>query len=130
MVLAPDAVTGPVNPVYDPSDCQDSSSFDQSMISGNILICTYSFNFIYGGSTIKRVEETASNLSAAGFVMVVQSDTAGSRFDPIPISIPGIIITSQTDSQVGYSAVCTYVFTYEKYICGFVQKLWYAMADW
>ncbi|KAG6544296.1 hypothetical protein Mapa_014299 [Marchantia paleacea] len=100
MVLAADAVTGPINPIYDPSDCQDSTSLDKSMIAGNILICTYSFNFIYGGSTIKRVEETTKNLSAAGFVMVVQSDTAGSRFNPIPITVPGIIITSQNESQI------------------------------
>ncbi|CAM6105274.1 unnamed protein product [Calypogeia fissa] len=100
MVLAQDAVVGPPNPIYDPSDCQDSSSFSQAMVSGNILICTYSFNFIYGGSTIKLVEETATNLTAAGFVMVVQSDTAGSRFDPIPITMPGIIITTQNNSQM------------------------------
>ncbi|KAL2622334.1 hypothetical protein R1flu_002539 [Riccia fluitans] len=100
MVLAQDAVTGPRNPIFDPSDCQDSASLDRTMVEGKILICTYSFNFVYGGSTIKRVEETVRNLSAVGFVMVVESDTAGSRFDPIPITVPSIVITSQNHSQI------------------------------
>ncbi|KAL3693997.1 hypothetical protein R1sor_007648 [Riccia sorocarpa] len=100
LVLAQDVVTGPKNPIFDPSDCQDSTSLDKGTVAGKILICTYSFNFVYGGSTIKRVEDTVRNLSAMGFIMVVQSDTAGSRFDPIPITVPGIIITSQNHSQI------------------------------
>ncbi|GER40976.1 subtilase family protein [Striga asiatica] len=82
------------------NECQDSGNFNQSMIQGNILICSYSVRFVLGLSTIKRALETAKNLSAAGVVFCVDPYVIGFQLNPIPMTIPGIIIPTQNDSKV------------------------------
>ncbi|CAM6038984.1 unnamed protein product [Sphagnum compactum] len=100
MVLANDAVMGETNALYTPSDCQEPSLFDPALVHNRLLVCTYSFNFIFGGSTMQQVVNTVQALGGAGFIMVVESDIAGSKFDPIPLPIPAIVLTVTSDSQV------------------------------
>ncbi len=100
MVLANDAVMGETNALYTPSDCQEPSLFDPALVHNRLLVCTYSFNFIFGGSTMQEVVNTVRALGGAGFIMVVESDIAGSKFDPIPLPIPAIVLTVTSDSQV------------------------------
>ncbi len=103
MVLANDAVMGETNALYTPSDCQEPSLFDPALVHNRLLVCTYSFNFIFGGSTMQQVVNTVRALGGAGFIMVVESDIAGSKFDPIPLPIPAIVLTVTSDSQVWFS---------------------------
>jgi len=56
------------------------------------MICTHSFNFIFGGASMQQVVSTIEALGAAGLVMVVESNVAGSNFDPIPFTMPCIVI--------------------------------------
>ncbi|KAL9250506.1 Subtilisin-like protease SBT2.5-like protein [Drosera capensis] len=68
------------------------------MVQGNILLCGYSFYFVVGTASIKRVSETAKSVGAVGFVLAVESVTPGTKFDPVPSGIPGIVVTDVTKS--------------------------------
>lgn len=83
---------------FSPSDCQRPEVLNRRLVEGNILLCGYSFNFVVGTSSIKRVSETAKSLGAAGFVLVVENITPGTKFDPVPSSIPGIVVTDVAKS--------------------------------
>ncbi|KAL8512804.1 hypothetical protein ACS0TY_019077 [Phlomoides rotata] len=91
--------TASVNDMY-VSECQDVSSFNHSVVQGNILICSYSIRFVLGLSTIKQALETADNLSAAGVVFYMDPYVIGFQLNPVPMSIPGIIIPSPDDSKI------------------------------
>lgn len=81
-------------------ECQDSSNFDQNLIEGNLLICSYSIRFVLGLSTVKQALQTAKNLSAAGVIFYMDSFVIGFRLNPIPMKMPGIIVSSPEDSKV------------------------------
>lgn len=82
------------------SECQDSSNFNQELIQGNLLICSYSIRFVLGLSTIKQAIQTAKNLSAAGVVFYMDPFVIGFQLNPTPLEIPGIIIPTPDDSKV------------------------------
>ncbi|KAG7034788.1 Subtilisin-like protease SBT2.2 [Cucurbita argyrosperma subsp. argyrosperma] len=81
-------------------ECQDSSNYDQDLIQGNLLICSYSIRFVLGLSTVKQALQTAKNLSAAGVIFYMDSFVIGFRLNPIPMKMPGIIISSPEDSKM------------------------------
>ncbi|CAI0546103.1 unnamed protein product [Linum tenue] len=81
-------------------ECQDSSSFDEEIVQGNLLICSYSIRFVLGLSTIKQALETAQNLSVAGVVFCMDPFVIGFQLNPIPMSIPGIVIPTSDDSKI------------------------------
>ncbi|RDY04507.1 Subtilisin-like protease SBT2.2, partial [Mucuna pruriens] len=81
-------------------ECQDASKFSKDLIKGNLLMCSYSIRFVLGLSTIKRASETAKNLSAAGVVFYMDPFVIGFQLNPIPMKMPGIIISSTNDSKV------------------------------
>ncbi|KAG4109095.1 hypothetical protein ERO13_1Z049354v2 [Gossypium hirsutum] len=81
-------------------ECQDSSNFNEELIQGNLLICSYSIRFVLGLSTIKQALETAKNLSAAGVVFYMDPYVIGFQLNPTPLEIPGIIIPSPDDSKI------------------------------
>ncbi|KAF2304591.1 hypothetical protein GH714_034536 [Hevea brasiliensis] len=81
-------------------ECQDSNNFNQDLVQGNLLICSYSIRFVLGLSTIKQSLQTAKNLSAAGVVFYMDPSVIGFRLNPIPMRISGIIIPSPDDSKV------------------------------
>lgn len=85
---------------YNPSDCQKPEVLNKKLVQGNILLCGYSFNFVAGSASIKKVAETAKHLGAAGFVLVVENVSPGTKFDPVPSCIPGILITDVPKSMV------------------------------
>ncbi|TXG61045.1 hypothetical protein EZV62_012408 [Acer yangbiense] len=84
---------------YSPTDCQRSELLNKNLVEGNILLCGYSFNFVVGTASVKKVSETAKSLGAAGFVLAVESVSPGTKFDPVPVGIPGILITDVTKSM-------------------------------
>lgn len=101
---------------YSPSDCQRPEVLNKNLVQGNILLCGYSFNFVVGTASIKKVSETAKILGAIGFVLAVENVSPGTKFDPVPVGIPGILI-----SDVGKSMVI--VFSPLLQCCLFSQSL-------
>lgn len=85
---------------YNPADCQRPEVLNKNLVQGNILLCGYSFNFVVGTASIKKVSETAKSLGAVGFVLAVENASPGTKFDPVPVAIPGILITDVTKSSV------------------------------
>ncbi|KAK1276836.1 Subtilisin-like protease [Acorus gramineus] len=84
---------------YSPGDCQRPEVLNKHKVEGNILLCGYSFNFVVGSASIKKVAETAKILGAAGFVLAVENASPGTKFDPVPVSMPGIVITDVSKSM-------------------------------
>ncbi|PKI56684.1 subtilisin-like protease SBT2.5 [Punica granatum] len=84
---------------YSPTDCQRPELLNKNLVKGKILLCGYSFNFVSGTASIKKVSETAKSLGAAGFVLAVENVSPGTKFDPVPVSIPGILITDVSKSM-------------------------------
>lgn len=91
--------TAAANDMY-VGECQDASNFNQDIIQGNLMICSYSIRFVLGLSTIKQALETAKNLSAAGVVFYMDPFVIGFQLNPIPMRLPGIVIPSPDDSKV------------------------------
>ncbi|KAL4296735.1 hypothetical protein GQ457_12G025580 [Hibiscus cannabinus] len=94
---------------YSPSDCQRPEVLNKKLVEGKILLCGYSFNFVVGSASIKKVSETAKALGAVGFVLAVENVSPGTKFDPVPVGIPGILITDVSNSMdlVDYYNVST-----------------------
>ncbi|KAJ4789598.1 Subtilisin-like protease [Rhynchospora pubera] len=104
LVSASDVLIGSSVVKYNPLDCQRPELLNKNKVEGNILLCGYSFNFVSGTASIKKVSETAKSLHAAGFVVAVENNYPGIKFDPVPVSIPGIVITeiSKTKELIDY----------------------------
>ena len=100
LVAANDVLLDSSATKYSPSDCQRHEVFNKHMVEGKILLCGYSFNFVVGSASIKKVSQTARALGAAGFVLAVENVSPGTKFDPVPCGVPGILITDVTKSQV------------------------------
>lgn len=98
MVLAADATQGQGSPLFSPSDCQEPSLFNRAVVSGSLLICTYGFSYIFGGSTLQQLVKTIEAVGAAGVVLIVDSDGPGSKFDPVPLRVPAIGLLNLADS--------------------------------
>nr|XP_043619298.1 subtilisin-like protease SBT2.6 [Erigeron canadensis] len=81
------------------SDCQRPEVLNGNMVKGNILLCGYSFNFVSGSASVRKVAQTAKSLGAIGFVLAVENASPGTKFDPVPVGIPGILITDVSNSM-------------------------------
>ncbi|KGN61172.1 subtilisin-like protease SBT2.5 [Cucumis sativus] len=84
---------------YSPSDCQKPEVLNKRLVEGKVLLCGYSFSFVVGTASIKKVSQTAKALGAAGFVLAVENISPGAKFDPVPVGIPGILITDVSKSM-------------------------------
>ncbi|KAH7306262.1 hypothetical protein KP509_22G004300 [Ceratopteris richardii] len=99
LVLAEDAaVANNSGFSFSPSNCQQPEVLNKAFVQGKILMCTYSFSFLYGGATVRKVADTAKSLSAVGFVLFVTRELPGNKFNPIPLGMPGVVITDVQDS--------------------------------
>ncbi|KAL4385255.1 hypothetical protein GQ457_15G029540 [Hibiscus cannabinus] len=109
MVAANDVLLDSSVSKYSPSDCQRPEVLNKKLVEGNILLCGYSFNFVVGTASIKKVSETAKSLGAVGFVLAVENVSPGTKFDPVPVGIPGILVTdvSKTMDLIDYYNVST-----------------------
>lgn len=99
MVAANDVLLDSSVVKYSPSDCQRPEVLNKHLVEGNILLCGYSFNFILGTASMKKVAQTAKSLGAIGFVLAVENVSPGTKFDPVPVGIPGILITDVSKSM-------------------------------
>ncbi|XP_073066834.1 subtilisin-like protease SBT2.5 [Primulina eburnea] len=93
LVAANDVILDSSVPKYSASDCQRPEVLNKNLVQGNILLCGYSFNFVVGTSSIKKVWEAAKSLGAVGFVLAVENSSPGTKYDSVPVGIPGILIT-------------------------------------
>lgn len=99
MVAANDVLLDSSVMKFSPSDCQRPEVLNKNLVEGNILLCGYSFNFVVGSASIKKVSETAKSLGAIGFVLAVENVSPGAKFDPVPVGVPGIVITEVSRSM-------------------------------
>ncbi|KAE9587710.1 putative cucumisin [Lupinus albus] len=99
LVAATDVLLDSSVTKYSPTDCQRPEVLNRNLIKGNILLCGYSYNFISGTASIKKVSETARALGAVGFVLCVENVNPGVHFYPVPVGIPGILITDASKSK-------------------------------
>jgi hypothetical protein len=101
LILATDAFLKHNSSIAQNDDeCQNASILDQEMVQGNLLICSYSLNFLFGISTFKNVMDTIKNLSAVGVVMTTTVDLRGINIPDAPFSVPAIIVLAANDSKV------------------------------
>lgn len=103
LVAATDIVLDSSVAKFSPSDCQRPEVLNRNKVKGAILLCGYSFNFILGTASVKKVAETARALGAVGFILAVENVSPGTKFDPVPVSIPGIVITQVDKSKVNFT---------------------------
>ncbi|CAN4084957.1 unnamed protein product [Withania somnifera] len=98
MVAANDVLLDSSVVKYSPADCQRPEVLNKNLVEGNILLCGYSFNFV-----------VAKALGAAGFVLAVENASPGTKFDPVPVRVPGILITDVSMSMelVNYYNITT-----------------------
>lgn len=109
LVLAKDALnrnaTFPRTAPY-VEECQFPEAFDPLLVRGNIVICTFSSGFLNQTSTIPNILHTASTLGFVGFLFVANPAYGDFIAEPIPFSVPGIMIPEVADAQVTYSQNC------------------------
>ncbi|KAJ0524930.1 putative cucumisin [Helianthus annuus] len=91
------------------ADCQRPEVLNKNLVKGNILLCGYSFNFVIGTASMAKVANTAKALGAVGFVLAVENASPGTKFDPVPVGMPGILITdvSKSSELIDYYNVST-----------------------
>ncbi|CAN6482574.1 unnamed protein product [Victoria cruziana] len=80
-------------------ECQNSDTLKAEVVEGSILICSFSAGFFQKNSTIYAVLRTAKELGAMAFVLVANPLYGDFTADPIPFSIPGIMIPRVSDAQ-------------------------------
>ncbi|KAF6159120.1 hypothetical protein GIB67_032737 [Kingdonia uniflora] len=103
LVLAKDAVqvngTFPNTAEY-VEECQYPVALEPNVVQGSIVICTFSAGFLNGTSTVTAIIETAKTLGFMGFVLVANPDYGDFITEPVPLTIPGIMIPMVTDTQI------------------------------
>lgn len=102
-MLAKDAVRAngafPMTPQYT-EECQYPEALDPIMVLGSVVICTFSSGFYNGTSNLTAVIATARSLGFMGFVLVANPSYGDFIAEPIPFSVPGIMIPKASDAQV------------------------------
>ncbi|KAI3456511.1 hypothetical protein Pfo_013174 [Paulownia fortunei] len=103
LVLAKDAIkvngTFPRTPQYI-EECQYPEALDPTVVQGSVVICTFSAGFYNGTSNLTAIIETAKVLGFIGFVLVANPSYGDFIAEPIPFSIPGIMIPRTSDAQI------------------------------
>lgn len=103
LVLAKDAIkvndAFPRTPQY-VEECQYPDAFDPVVVQGSVVICTFSAGFNNGTSNLTAIIETARVLGFAGFVLVANPSYGDFIAEPIPFSVPGIMIPRTSDAQI------------------------------
>lgn len=103
LVLAKDAAkvdaTFSRNPAY-VQECQYPEAFEPILVRGRIVICVFSDGFYNGTSNINAIIETATTLGFIGFAFIANPVCGDFIAEPIPFSVPGIMIPKVVDAQV------------------------------
>ncbi|XP_039141942.1 LOW QUALITY PROTEIN: subtilisin-like protease SBT2.4 [Dioscorea cayenensis subsp. rotundata] len=80
-------------------ECQDPETLDPMVVKNSIVICTFSQGFFNGTSTITAIINTSILLSFAGFIFAANPDYGDFIAQPLPFSLPAIIIPSIADVE-------------------------------
>lgn len=103
LVLAKDAVrttgTFPRTP-QNIEECQSPDALDPDIVRDSVVICTFSAGFNNGTSRLTAIIETATALRFMGFVLVANPSYGDFIAEPIPFSVPSILIPKINDTQV------------------------------
>ena len=67
LVAATHALKNGTDDMY-ANECQDPNEMEQSLVEGNILVCSYTIRFVLGLSSVRQAVMTANNLSAVGII--------------------------------------------------------------
>ncbi|KAI3847775.1 hypothetical protein MKX03_009758 [Papaver bracteatum] len=103
LVLAKDAVKKngifPKTPEY-VEECQYPEALDPTAVQGSIVICSFSAGFANGTSTVTTIIDTARALGFAGFILVANPAYGEFIAEPIPFSVPGIMVPRLADAKI------------------------------
>ncbi|XP_057764971.1 subtilisin-like protease SBT2.4 [Salvia miltiorrhiza] len=103
LVLAKDAIKAngafPMTPQY-LEECQSPEALDPTVVLGSVVICTFSAGFYNGTSNLTAIIETARVLGFMGFVLVANPTYGDFIAEPIPFSVPGIMIPKASDALI------------------------------
>ncbi|KAL8461522.1 hypothetical protein ACS0TY_032851 [Phlomoides rotata] len=103
LVNAKDAIkvdgTFPRTPQY-VEECQYPEALNPTAVLGSVVICTFSAGFNNGTSSLSAVIDTAKALGFMGFVLVANPSYGDFIAEPIPFSVPGIMIPRTNDAQI------------------------------
>ncbi|KAI3916796.1 hypothetical protein MKW98_026267 [Papaver atlanticum] len=103
LVLAKDAVKEngifPKTPEY-VEECQYPEALDPTAVQGSIVICNFSAGFANGTSTVTTIIDTARALGFAGFILVANPTYGEFIAEPIPFSVPGIMVPRLADAKI------------------------------
>ncbi|KAF5943587.1 hypothetical protein HYC85_017664 [Camellia sinensis] len=107
LVLARDAVRAdhsfPKTAPYI-EECQYPEALDPFVVLGSVVICTFSDGFYNGTSSVTAIIDTARTLGFMGFVLVANPAFGDFIAEPIPLSVPGIMIPRTSDARVSVFA--------------------------
>ncbi|KAK9151588.1 hypothetical protein Syun_009897 [Stephania yunnanensis] len=103
LVLAKDALkpngSFPKTPEYI-EECQHPEVLNPDQVRGSIVICTFSAWFYNATSTIAAIIDTSKILGFAGFVFIANPAYGDFIAQPIPFSLPSIMIPRVADAQI------------------------------
>ncbi|KAK9133228.1 hypothetical protein Scep_012756 [Stephania cephalantha] len=103
LVLAKDALKPngafPRTPEYI-EECQHPEVLNPDQVRGSIVICTFSAGFYNATSTIAAIIDTSKILGFAGFVFIANPAYGDFIAQPIPFSLPSIMIPRVAESQI------------------------------
>ncbi|XP_038689451.1 subtilisin-like protease SBT2.4 isoform X2 [Tripterygium wilfordii] len=103
LVLAKDAVrpngSYPKTPQYI-EECQYPEALNPNIVRGSIVICIFSEGFYNGTSTLAAIISTAKTLGFMGFILLANPIYGDFIAEPIPYSLPGILIPKVANAQI------------------------------
>ncbi|CAL5410598.1 unnamed protein product [Camellia sinensis] len=103
LVLARDAVRAdhsfPKTAPYI-EECQYPEALDPLVVLGSVVICTFSDGFYNGTSSVTAIIDTARTLGFMGFALVANPAFGDFIAEPIPLSVPVIMIPRTSDARI------------------------------
>ncbi|KAG8064092.1 hypothetical protein GUJ93_ZPchr0004g40337 [Zizania palustris] len=106
LVAARDAAAPEVDDMERAEECQDVRALRRrgaDVLRGSIVICSFSEGLYNGTSTVTAIVDTAEALGFAGFVLVANARYGDFVAQPLPFSVPGVMVPRVADAQVVWS---------------------------
>ncbi|PKA50651.1 Subtilisin-like protease SDD1 [Apostasia shenzhenica] len=81
-------------------ECQFPEALKPAGVRGSIVICSFSGGFFNGSSSVTSVLATAERLGFAGFILAADQRYGDFTAQPLPLTVPGVMITRTADAQI------------------------------
>lgn len=120
LVAARDAASTSTTSV---EECQNLGSLKPAIVAGSIVLCLFSQGFYNGTSTVNAILNTATSLGFLGFIFLANPTYGDFVAEPLPFRIPGIMVPSVVDAQVGFNLVCLLFINLQ--LIYVIRPLWY-----